>query len=155
MHEEQDIAVLREMLRLAEKRRSEELELMERINKYNLALIAFAGAFLSLLVSRDFPRLVVQVSGALLLMSIFVSLFTVRPQLLKGAGALSIEDDVLLLKKNNTLTLKQYLLDSAELTDRAATSIAILTVEKKRWTILSAFFLVLALCSTYTLYSYA
>ena len=38
-HTAEDIEVLREMIRLAEKRRDEELQMIELINQYNLTLI--------------------------------------------------------------------------------------------------------------------
>jgi hypothetical protein len=41
---EEQLLVLREMVRLAENRRTEALEMIERINRYNLAIIAFSGA---------------------------------------------------------------------------------------------------------------
>lgn len=155
MASEQDILVLREMVRLAENRRTEELEGIERINKYNLALIAFTGSFLSLLITTKFPTVTVLIAGGFSLLSIGLSLVTIRPRTLRGGGALSVRSDVTLMKNGEQMALRQYLLDTAELTDLAATSIGALSSVKKRLTIYSALSLAAAMVVTYTFYVYA
>ncbi len=154
MENHTDIDVLREMVRLAENRRAEMNESLERINRYNLALVAFSAGFLSLLVTVSFNLFIVQASGLLLLFSIFFSLLAIRPRTLKGV-TLMIDQDVDILKKNIHIELREYLLVTAELTDVAATKINERGAEKKRFTILSAVSLALALITTYILYAYA
>jgi len=149
-----DIAVLREMVRLAEHRREEALHMIEKVNQYNLAIIAFAGSFLSLLITVDFPKLIVQLSGISLVVSIVVSLYSIRPQKVVG-GALDIADDIDALNKKELLTLTSYLLDVAELTNKAATSLHVLARAKKRTTIVAASLLAFSLIMTYTLFAYA
>lgn len=143
--------VLREMVRLAEKRRSEELEAFERLSRHNLSLIAFDAGFLSLMITMGFGKAIVAPSGLLLLFSIAFSLLSVRPRTLKG-GSLSVEDDIRALRAGEDLPLREYLLETAELTERAAETIAARVAIGKRYTILSACFLALALLMTYTLY---
>lgn len=149
-----DIDVLREMIRIAEGRRVEMLETLERINKYNLAIVAFSASFLSLLVTATFDVLIVQCAGIPLLLSIFVSLFAVRPKAIHGAS-LVIDEDVEILKKGTHLDYREYLLLVAELTDAAGSHLNKRTSEKKRLTIFSAILLALALITTYSLYAYA
>lgn len=93
-----DINVLREMVRLAENRRSEALDTTERMDKYNLALIAFAGSFLSLLLSVDISISILQISGANLIVAILISLFAVRPQRILG-GSPDITEDIIFMKQ--------------------------------------------------------
>lgn len=81
--------VLREMVRLAEARRTEELQMMERVNHYNLALIAFSGSFLSLLVTAHFANVVVIIAGCILLISIGLSIFTVYSAILLACALLA------------------------------------------------------------------
>jgi len=149
-----DIDILREMVRLAENRRTEELEHIDRVNRYNLALIAFSGSFLSLLVSTHFEPTVVRLAGFFLCLSILSSLIALRPRKLKG-GAIVIDEDVQALRSGQSLQLHSYLLDLADLTERAASSANIFSRDKKRWTIYSAILLAISLISTYILYAYA
>ena len=153
-HLNTDVDVLREMVRLAERRRNEELDALEKVNKYNLALIAFSGSFLSLLISTGLDVYIVRISGFALVLSILSSLSAIRPKILKG-GAISIEDDVTSIKKGGNLNIQRYLVDVAELTNMAAISITKHTQEKRRWTIASASFLAFSLGITYILYAYA
>jgi hypothetical protein len=148
-----DIEVLREMVRLAENRRAETRDSLERIIKYNLALIAFSASFLSLLVTASFDIFIVQTAGLLLLISILLSLFAVRPKVLQTS--IIIDQDIELIKKNVHLDLKEYVLCVAELTEAAATNLNNRAAERKRYTIASAVSLALALLITYTLYAYA
>ena len=150
-HTAEDIEVLREMIRVAEKRRDEELQMIERINQYNLALIGFSGSFLSLLVTVKFPIIVVIVAGALLLVSLTVSLATIRPRVLKG-GAIDLRYDIDQAKDGKISSLYYYLLETADVIQEAATKAGQRSYEKKNGTIFSALFLVLALAATYTLY---
>lgn len=154
MNEEQDIAVLREMVRLAEDRRTEALEGLDRVNRYNLALIAFSGSFLSLLVSIQVDPDIVQIGGIGLIISIFVSLATVRPQNVPG-GALEVTADVQAFRAGTPQPLRTYLIDVADLTNIAAASLNRLARVKKRGTIISAIFLAFSLAVTYILYAYA
>ena len=84
------------MVRIAESRRDEELAHIERVNRYNLALIAFSGSFMSLLVTAGFSFLVVRIAGIFLIASIACSLFALKPR--KTAAALVIDDDVKFLE---------------------------------------------------------
>ena len=158
MSEEQpittDIEVLREMVRLAEKRRDEEFHRMEKLNTYNLALIAFAGSFLSLLVSIQFDVVVVQISGALLIISILSSLLAIRPRTIHG-GTVVIDSDVRAVRNGERLSQQLYLLDTADLTEGAARSMAQSASQKTRLTIISAILLACALLAAYTLVAYA
>lgn len=154
MSEGQDIAVLREMVRLAENRRNEEFEHIERVNRYNLALIAFAGSFLSLLVTVKLAVVIVQIAGAFLLLSIVFSLLAIMPRKMKG-GTLVVEDDVKIIRSGHTLDLQEYLLSTAELTDRAAANAAIFSKIKKWLTLFSVFFLAISLATAYYLHAYA
>ncbi len=149
-----DISVLREMVRLAENRRTEALEMIEKINKYNLAIIAFAGTFLSLLVTGDFAYLIIRLSGGCLIVSIVFALIAIRPQKVKG-GALDIVDDIKMLKNNQFIRLDSYLLDIADLTNKSAASLHLVARSKKAMTISAALFLACSLFFTYTLYAYA
>ena len=149
------IAVLREMVRLSEARRSEALDAIEKVNKYNLALIAFSGSFLSLIVTSDIDQEIVRIAGAFLVASIVISLITIRPMKIKG-GILVIDKDVDEIRKTGeTFPLEQYLLDIADLTSRAAIAIDKVTSVKKSGTICSAFLLAFALLSTYIYHGYA
>ena len=154
MAETEDIEVLREMVRLAENRRTEMFESLERVNKYNLALIAFSATFLSVLVTASFELFIIQSAGALLIVSIFLSLFAIRPKTIHSA-ALKIDKDVEQIKKGQHVHLKEFLLVTAELTDNAATNINKRALEKKIFTICSALSLAFALTITYILYAYA
>jgi hypothetical protein len=149
-----DVEVLREMIRLAENRRNEELAAIEGVNKYNLALIGFAGGFLSLLVTATFPKIIVQVTGFFLLLCIGTSFLTIRPRILKN-GSLKIDSDVMAVRNGAVLPYKDYLLAVGDLTNLAATAAKQLALIKRRLTIISAIFLACALLSTYILYSYA
>jgi hypothetical protein len=149
-----DLPLIREMIRLAEDRRAEALDRLERVNKYNLALIGFAGSFLSLLVTVDFPLIVLRVAGACLIACVLTSLLNVSPKPLKGATIL-IDEDVEHLKRGGTFAEREYLLAIAELTERAATIISRRVHTKKHWTTLSASFLAISLLSTYILLAYA
>ena len=149
-----DIDVLREMVRLAENRRNEEFAHIERVNRYNLALIAFSGSFLSLLITASFPKQTVGIVGAFLIISIIFSLIAIRPRTLKN-GVLIIEDDIQNLRSGQRVSLYDYLLETAEFTEQAANSATMLSHTKKRLTIFSALFLALALAATYYLYVYA
>ncbi|MEN9561174.1 MAG: hypothetical protein RIQ56_447, partial [Candidatus Parcubacteria bacterium] len=119
MTNQTDIEVLKEMVRLAENRRTEEFRAIERLNQYNLALIAFSGAFLSLLVTANFEVLTVQLSGLALLISISISLLTIRPRTLKGA-VLTVDEDVRAIQRGEKLLLNDYLIETAYLLDSAA-----------------------------------
>ncbi len=146
-----DIDVLREMVRIAEKRRDEEMKMIERINQHNLALIAFAGSFLSLLITTKLSVVIVCFAGCLLLISVFLSLWAVLPQTLKGV--LTIKDDVRILRRGEEkIHIHTYLLDVAELTEHTADAAAELTRKKKWKTIWAGIFLALSLLATYTLY---
>ncbi len=148
------IAVLREMIRITENWRDEQLQTIERINQYNLALVAFSGAFLSLLITAQFSRPITEICGLCLLVSIAISLLTVRPMRMKF-GAVVIDNDVEMLRNGEILGLHDYLLDVADLTNQVTHSMDRFVRVKKKWTIYSAIFLALALVSTYTLYVYA
>ncbi len=143
--------VLREMVRLAEKRRDEELHMLERVNQYNLGIIAFATGFLTFLFSNGFGQGTTVLDGFLLLVSIFISLFAISPRRLKAT--LIIEDDVEAISNGVVLDLKEYLLETAALTDKTASNISDLLFWKKKVTILSAATLVSALTVTYILYA--
>lgn len=149
-----DIDVLREMVRIAENRRTEMLDSMEKVNKYNLALIAFSAGFLSILVTLTFDIMIVRLAGGLLILSIIFSLLAVRPKIIRGV-TLVISDDVETVKKGVAIPLEKYLLAVAELTDVAASNLNTRAKEKKTLTIFSAVFLALALFSSYILYAYA
>lgn len=149
-----DIDVLREMVRLAENRRTEELEIVNRLNQYSLGLIVFSGAFISLLVTVSFPSYVVLIAGFFLLISIFCSLLSLRPKKVKG-GSLVIFEDVDAVKRGERLELKEYFVITADITENAADNIAKRGDEKKVWVIIAALFLAIALLATYTLYVYA
>lgn len=142
------------MVRLAELRRYEALEMIERINKYNLAIIAFAGSFLSLLATADVEIYVVRFAGVNLILSIITSLLAVRPERVKG-GALDVEEDVSALRNNEKISTEQYLLDVAVLTNDAARSLQLHANAKKKGTIIAALFLAFSLIVTYILVSYA
>lgn len=151
---EQHLLVLREMIRIADERRTVALDMLERVNKYNLALIAFAASFLSLLVTVEFPILIVQIAGACLIVSVFVALLNVSPKPIKGATLL-LDEDIAHLKRGGTFQLQEYLLAVAELTENAASVVQQRVSIKKRWTTVSASFLVFSLLGTYLLYAYA
>ena len=151
---EQDIQVLREMVRLAENRRTEALEMIERMNRHNLALIAFAGTFLSLLISLDIPLLVTRISGGSLICTILISLFTIRPQKVSG-GTPDISEDIILLRSSKYLSISSYLLDVADVTSRAGSRLHGLAAIKKKTTIFAASFLAFSLLITYILLAYA
>lgn len=148
------VDVLREMVRLAEKRRDEALHMIERMNKYNLAIVAFAGSFLSVLVTADMPIEAVRLSGACLIASVIVSIAAVRPERIQG-GALDVAEDVVAFRQGQTPSLECYLADVAELTNGAAESLQHYANRKKKWTIVAALFLALSLVSAYILAAYA
>lgn len=152
-HTAEDIEVLREMIRLAENRREEEMQMLEKMNQYNLALVGFAGGFLSLLVTAPFPDYTVRIAGAFLMLSILLSLLSIRPR--RVGAALVIEDDIQLIKTKHATNLYEYLLQTAELTDQTASNLNTLLMRKKNVTIFSAIFLAIALLVTYTMYAYA
>ncbi len=149
-----DIDVLREMVRLAENRRKEELENVERVNRYNLALIAFSGSFLSLLVTAKFDLKLVKFAGIFLILSIISSLWALRPRNVQG-GTLLIAKDIDRFNKHEAIPLHQYLFETASLTESAATSLTILSKQKKWWTLISVILLAISLAITYYLYAYA
>ncbi len=149
-----DIAVLREMVRLAENARSETVQSLERLNQYNLGIIAFNAGFMSFLVSNSFPMTTIRVAGIFLLISMFTSLFALSPKKIRGA-VLRVDTDVRALKQGEQIDLYEFLLATAELTDRAFVILQERAKEKKFLTIFSSTFLVLALVFTYTLYAYA
>ncbi len=99
-----DIEVIKEMVRLAEQRRAEELHRMEKLNNYNLALIAFSGSFLSLLVTANFALTVLRIGGFILLLSILSSLFAIRPRIIRG-GSIVIDEDVQSLRAGSAILL--------------------------------------------------
>jgi len=142
------------MVRLAEDRRTEALQSLEKVNQYNLALIAFAGSFLSLLVSLPFERTTIIVVGLFLLSTIFLSLWNIRPQTVKG-GVLVIDEDVKAMRDKKKIIYADYLLDIADLTSRASIQIQKVMLLKKRGTIYSACFLAIGLFLTYILHVYA
>jgi|GEM_PF-6237398 len=148
--EPQNLDVLREMVRLAERRCEEELHMIERVNQYNLALIAFSAGFLSFLVANDFSKSTVGVIGASLIASFVLSLIAISPRRLKGT--LEIIEDVEAIRKRERLLLHDYLLSVAELTDTVAMNVSILVRKKKKITIYAAIFLAVALIGTYILY---
>lgn len=148
------LAVLHEMVRLAEMSRTEALNTIERINKYNLALIAFAGSFLSLLISTNIAQPIVQIAGASLIITIILCLYTIRPQRIQG-GTPDITDDIQILRSKQQLILSGYLLDVAELTNNASIALQKAGSHKKRTTIVAASFLAFSLVSTYSLVAYA
>lgn len=149
-----DIAVLREMVRLAEHRREEAVDMIDKINKYSLAVVAFAGSFLSLLISANLSINIVRFSGLCLVLSIIFSLIAIQPKRVKG-GVLDIADDVDAIHQQKKLLLHNYLLETAALTNSAAESLQMHANNKKKWTIVAALFLALSLITTYILYAYA
>lgn len=151
-HDEK-IAVLREMIRIAETRRTEELEHIDRVNRHNLALIGFSGSFLSLLITVDLPLHIVQIAGSLLLSSVCCSLIAIMPR--KLSASIFIEKDVEHYRYGYAYALHAYLLDIAGLQEKHATVLMEFSAKKKFWTILSAIFLAAALFITYVLFVYA
>jgi len=149
------IDVLREMVRLAENRRAEALSALEKMNKYNLAIVAFAGSFLSLLVTVPMSIVIIRSAGLSLITSIIFAIWSIRPHRLRGGGALDIGDDVVALKHNQTLKIKQYLLDTAEFTNISANALQSYANNKRKWTIIAAVFLAFSLLITYILAAYA
>lgn len=149
-----DLDVLREMVRLAENRRNEELVNIERLSKYNFAIIAFAGSFLSLLLSVSLQKFIVNFSGLPLIVSILLSIFALRTRSVKG-GNIIIDQDVEDLRMGNVLMIENYLLDTADLTNHAAKNLREYSVIKKKITMISASFLAFALILTYILHVYA
>ncbi len=148
------VEVLREMVRLAENNRNEQLKMLDRVNQYNMAVIAFSGAFLSLLVSLKFSKITVETAGAFLLISVTLSLIALAPRHIKG-GNLIIDDDVSALRSGKHLDLGPYLLETADLTEKAVVAINELGRRKRLWTIFSAVFLALALLTAYITFVYA
>lgn len=143
-----DITVLREMVRIAENRRTEEFETVERMNKYNLALIAFCGSFLSLLFTVNVRFVTLSICGFILSLALICSFIAIFPRRIRN-GALTIDEDIKLLESGKTLHLSQYLLDIAKLTDEASRQVALLVSKKKIWTIFSAALLAIAIISAY------
>jgi hypothetical protein len=155
-HAAQDrLAIIREMVRLAENRRTEAIGRLEKINQYNLAMIGFSGTFLSLLVTAEFPIAIVRVAGLSLIASIGVALCNISPKPLKGATLLIDEDVYALRRGEDAGPFADYLLSVADLTEAAATVIHKRASVKKRWMTMSAIFLAFSLISTYILYAYA
>ncbi len=146
-----DLGVLREMIRLAENRRNEEFQALERISQYNLALIAFSGSFLSLLITAELPKVIPMISGVFLIASVSISLIAIRPKSIIG-GTLVIDRDVTALKSGQHIALSDYLLETAHLLDEANNMIGPLRRRRVKLTIISAVFLALALFSSYTLF---
>ncbi len=149
-----DIEVLREMVRLAENRREEEFKITEKLNQYNLALIGFSGGFLSLIISTKLPAVIVQVSGICLIISILLSLLAIRPRTLRG-GTLTIDEDVKAMQEGKNISLRDHLLMTADLLDRANRALGPLRRKKSFVTLFAAIFLAISLLSTYILYAYA
>ena len=149
-----DIDILREMIRLAENRRSEEIQAIERLIKYNLALIAFSGSFLSLLLTTTISKPIVEIAGWFLLVSVASSLLAIRPRSVFG-GTLVVSDDVKALRKGESISLREYLLETADLLEQANAKIAPVRRYRAQMTIFSAILLALALFATYALYVYA
>lgn len=147
----EEIDVLREMVRLAESRRTEELQRVSTVNQYNMALIGFAGGFLSLLVTASFPHITVIIAGAFLIISITMSLISLAPRTLKGA-IVRIDDDVSDMRNGKNISMSQFLLDTADIMEKAGFIISNRGQEKKLLTVLSTFFLALALFTTYIIY---
>ncbi len=148
MANETDIDVLREMVRIAENRRNEELEGTEKMNRYNLALIAFAGTFLSLIVTAKLHPVILIMSGFFLSSSIICSLLAIYPRKLIG-GVLAVDEDIAALQRGETLYIHAYMIDTARLTDNAAQKAGELVGIKKRWTIFAALFLASSVVCTY------
>lgn len=148
-----DIAVLREMIRLADRRRDEELRMLEKINAYNLALIAFSASLLSFLVSLQFDKTSVQLVGAFLLLSIVVSLLTVAPW--KIFGSVEITEDIEHVIDGGHWKIDAYLLATANITNQAGTNVRRLVRLKKTLTIVAGILLAIALLLTYIRYAYA
>lgn len=140
------------MIRLAENRRNEEFQALERISQYNLALIAFSGSFLSLLITATLPKIVPMISGVFLIVSVSVSLFAIRPKSIAG-GTLVIDKDVAAIKSGKRIALGEYLLETAALLDAANNTIGPLRRKRVKFTIASAIFLALALLSAYTAFT--
>jgi hypothetical protein len=72
-----------------------------------LALIGFAGGFLSLLVTATFPKIIVQVTGFFLLLCIGTSFLTIRPRILKN-GSLKIDSDVMAVRNGAVFYKADY-----------------------------------------------
>lgn len=140
------------MIRLAENRRNEEFQALERISQYNLALIAFSGSFLSLLITAALPKIIPMISGMFLIASVSVSLFAIRPKSIAG-GTLVIDKDVAAIKSGKRIALEAYLLETASLLDAANNTIGPLRRKRVTLTIASATFLALALVSAYTAFT--
>lgn len=151
---EQSIEVLREMVRLAEGRRGEALDMIEKMNKYNLALIAFAGTFLSLLISTNVPLPTLRFVGAFLILTVISSLVAIRPQKIRG-GAPDISDDIRLFQEGKGYPLSEYLLAVASVTNEAASELHFIADVKKKFTILAALLLAFSLLLAYILFAYA
>ncbi len=149
-----DIDVLREMVRLAERLRDEEFLSMERTNRYNSGLIAFSTGFLSFMINAQFPKATVQIAGIFLIGSIITSLIALSPRKLHGA-AVRIDEDIKAIWSGAQLDLPAYLLETADVTDKAAMAIAKRGSQKKYLTVISALCLAFALGTTYYLYTYA
>ena len=149
-----DIQVLREMVRLAENRRTEQLQTIEKINQYNLGVIAFSGSFLSLLITIKVSPDIFYVSGFFALLAIGVSLWTIRPQILKGS-ILLISDDIKALREGQSMRLYDFLLATADLTEQTANAVSERAMKKKQNTIMGVFFLAISLLFSHCMYRYA
>ena len=150
----EEIDVLREMVRISEDARTEQLQTIEKLNQYNLAIIAFAGSFLSLLITVKVPSMIFYPSGLCALLSIATALWTIRPRILKG-GSLSIEEDARDIRQNRGPSLHTFLLLTAELTQQATQLATKLALHKRKLTIIAVIFLALSMCMAYRLYGYA
>lgn len=147
--QEEQIAVLREMIRLAENRRMEEHKMLENVNRYNLALIAFSAGFLSLLVTANFSKETIHIAGFMLLVSILVSLLAIAPRTFKGT--IVIYEDIEMLRKGEYFALHEYLLLTAEAVEIIGNNIDCLVGKKRNLTMISGFCLFLALLFTYSI----
>lgn len=149
------LAVLREMVRLAEYRRGEAISMLEKINQYSMAMVAFSGTILSLLVTADFSEIAIMITGFPLIVSICCALMNIIPKPLKGATLLIQKDIDDLRTAQRMFSLDAYLLDIAELTETAATVIGGRATRKKRTMTISACFLALSLACSYFTFIYA
>ncbi len=148
-----ELAVLREMVRLAEIRRSEELLMLERINQYNIALIVFNGSFLSLLVTAEIRITIVQNAGLLLIASMILSIYGIWPKILRGG--VDIEDDLESYRRSEEMKIQEYLYATAKAVNEAAQNIAEFNIRKKKITGIAAILLAFSLLAVYIQYAYA
>lgn len=142
-----------QILRLAEMRRSEELQMMEWINKYNIGSMVFNGSFLSLLVTASFDSHTLQVAGFFCIISMMLSVIGIWPTVLKAT--LLVEDDIAEAKKGNSMSLPQNLIATADVTTMAANNIAAYNKHKKAMAGSAIAFLATSIIVTYIRYTYA